>query len=465
MSDVKQIGIVGNAIHTSRLPEADAFTYGDGNRFYTLENYQEGYSSGHTYRTVIEKDSYVWKDVDSGGAADGDAALNFLTKKITGVLNDKNGEVTYISAMSLYGQNLEEIYLPAVKDVGNSVISISASGSAFAGCTKARVISLPALTNIYGFYNFARCFALESMILPYVTSIPMYTFAHCSNISYIEAPNVVSVSSIGSSAFNGCFSLKSFVWGGKWTSVPQYCFQNCSSLERVDFASDAHLYIANYAFAYANIKEGLDISTTSDVRIAPYAFGSCALSKINITTTSLYIESNAFNGCQSLESIYISHIGSSNITFGSSAFVYCTNLKWGRLSESPIHNIYSSCFYGCSNIEYAYLPEVRYIYDMAFGYCKKLSYVYAPKLKQFGSYRIFYSAYSLRSIYIMQESGLTESDVPTCKGSTFISTANNAAVYVGYSEYLPWIRAATNWTYISNRIGVSLFVNPDESTE
>ena len=66
MSTAQQLGLIGNSIKVQSLPTASAETFGAGNRFYTLIGQQEGYITGHTYRTVVANDVYSWEDVAGG---------------------------------------------------------------------------------------------------------------------------------------------------------------------------------------------------------------------------------------------------------------------------------------------------------------------------------------------------------------------------------------------------------------
>lgn len=63
MSTAQQLGLIGNSVRVQSLPTASAITFGEGNRFYTLIGQQEGYITGHTYRTVVANDVYSWEDV------------------------------------------------------------------------------------------------------------------------------------------------------------------------------------------------------------------------------------------------------------------------------------------------------------------------------------------------------------------------------------------------------------------
>lgn len=66
MSIAQQLGLIGNSVKVQSLPTASAETFGAGNRFYTLIGQQEGYITGHTYRTVVANDVYSWEDVAYG---------------------------------------------------------------------------------------------------------------------------------------------------------------------------------------------------------------------------------------------------------------------------------------------------------------------------------------------------------------------------------------------------------------
>lgn len=69
MTTAQQLGLIGNSVKVQSLPTASAETFGSGNRFYTLIGQQEGYITGHTYRTVVANDVYSWEDVAGGSSS------------------------------------------------------------------------------------------------------------------------------------------------------------------------------------------------------------------------------------------------------------------------------------------------------------------------------------------------------------------------------------------------------------
>ena len=473
MSDVKQIGVVGNAIHTSQLPEANSFTYGDGNRFYTLENAQDGYIVGHTYRTVYRDGAFMWVDVDDYGATDidGTAVVNYLARSLPHTINDKNGIVGTLYGGSLYAQDITEAYFPNVSIIGESFrysySDIVSNGFTFAYCSSLKKITMPNLLSAKGARNFANCSALESVSFPYVSYFADGTFYGCRNLSYAYLPNLTNVNN---SCFQGCYSLKTLV-AGEFSYVTSCAFMYCSALQSFKFASDVSIAVQSSAFYGAGLTDGIYISTTQRLTLYGSAFAYTDAPEINITASAITWYSSCFAGCSASNVVLKNTSETGTFGIGNAGFYGCPNLKWGSLSDAPIATLYTNAFYKCSALDYAYLPKLK-TFDggYVFADCSQLKYVYAPKLSLIGSKAsfLFNGARYLSSFYIMQESGLTEADVPVASIGNFMSYAGSyvgsTKIYVGYEEYLPWLQSATNWATYSSLMSVSLFVNPDETT-
>ena len=92
--------------------------------------------------------------------------------------------------------------------IGNSVTSIG--NSAFAYCSSLTSIVIPNSVTSIGNSAFDRCTSLTNLVIgSSVTSIGYSAFFACSSLTSIQIPN--SVISIGYSAFRGCSSLISIV--------------------------------------------------------------------------------------------------------------------------------------------------------------------------------------------------------------------------------------------------------------
>ena len=202
---------------------------------------------------------------------------------------------------------------------------------AFSNCSMLTNIAIPDSVTSIGSSAFSRCSSLTSITIPdSVTSIGSSAFSGCSSLEKIEVekgnsvyhsegnclidtttktliagcknsviPDDGSVTSIGSSAFNGCSSLISITIPDSVTSIGSYVFYNCSSLTSISIPD----------------------SVTS---IGYSAFNGCSsLTSITIPSRVTIIDSATFNGCSSLTSITIP----SRVTIiGSSAFDGCSSL-------------------------------------------------------------------------------------------------------------------------------------------
>lgn len=130
------------------------------------------------------------------------------------------------------------------------------------------------------------------------------------------------ITSIDSSAFQGCTSLTSVNIPNSVTSISAGAFVDCSSLISI------------------NIPD----SVTS---IGMSAFSGCSsLTSINIPNSVTSIGSSAFSGCTSLTSI---EIPSSVTSIGESAFLGCTSLISIEIPNS-VTSIGINAFNGCTNL-------------------------------------------------------------------------------------------------------------------
>ena len=179
-----------------------------------------------------------------------------------------------------------------------------------------------------------------------------------------------SVTSIGNSAFNGCYSLSSINIPEGVTSIGNNAFNECYSLSLINIP-EAVTNISGYAFSSCYSLSLINIPEAV-TNISSYAFNSCySLSSINIPEGVTSIGNSAFQYCYSLSSIIIP----SNVTsIGNNAFSYCRSLSSINIPEG-VTSIGNSAFNGCYSLSSINIPEgVTSIGNYTFQNCYGMAY-------------------------------------------------------------------------------------------
>ena len=138
-----------------------------------------------------------------------------------------------------------------------------------------------------------------------VTSIGDYAFMNCTSLESVKIPEVVKM--IGYRAFSGCFSIKSVTIPESVIKIGKCAFFHCTSLESV------------------TIPEGV-------TEVGQEAFENCtSLESVIIPRSVTEIGEYAFNDCTSLNSLTIPE-GVKHIGYG--AFIDCTTLNSVTIPKS-----------------------------------------------------------------------------------------------------------------------------------
>jgi hypothetical protein len=144
---------------------------------------------------------------------------------------------------------------------------------------------------------------LVSVILPdSLTTIGDYTFYNCTSLEAIDLPD--SLTAIGVEAFRGCTSLEAIDLPDSLTAIGVGAFRGCISLEAIDLP-DSLTTIEWYAFQDCTSLAVIDLpDSPSLTTIGEYAFEGCtSLEAIDLPDSLTTIGYSAFYGCTSLEAI------------------------------------------------------------------------------------------------------------------------------------------------------------------
>lgn len=204
---------------------------------------------------------------------------------------------------------------------------------AFRQCSNLTAVTIPNSVSEIGAYAFWCCSSLTSVTIPNsVTSIGVWAFDQCSSLTSVTIPN--SVTYIGRGAFSSCTSLTFVTIPSSVTSIGKETFSRCSSLENInvdpenaDYSSiDGILYNkdATRLITCPGARRNMTVPTYV-TSIGDYAFSGCSsLTSVTIGNSVTSIGSWAFDECSDLTSVTI---GNSVTSIDYGAFSNCNNLK------------------------------------------------------------------------------------------------------------------------------------------
>ena len=153
-----------------------------------------------------------------------------------------------------------------------------------------------------------------------MTRIPAYVCENASSIEKVVIPSTVT--SIGSSAFDGCGGLKGVSLPDGLTKIEDSAFNNCNSLTSITVPKSV-TSIGAYAFSNcASLKNAVIEANGKklfETTMGNYAFSGCTnLTSVTIPGNVTSIGNNAFNNCNSIVA---------NVYKNSAGLTYCKNNK------------------------------------------------------------------------------------------------------------------------------------------
>lgn len=265
--------------------------------------------------------------IDGGSSWDGGVFPSSITK-IT--IPDS---VTSIGEYTFYGcKNIEEVHVESLEDwcaidfgyYGSPLCSYSAKLYIGGEVPRGNYIIPDGITTI-PMYTFRNCADLTSITIPgSVTSIGDAAFENCTSLTNVTIPD--SVTRIEYHAFAGCTSLASVTIPDSVTYTSDFAFENCKGLTLITGSADNVSAVAEHANATA-----FAANITSGTSIDSYAFNNCSgLTRVTIPSSVTSISYCAFDGCTNLQTVYYGGTKSqwNNISIGSgnSGLKYATRV-------------------------------------------------------------------------------------------------------------------------------------------
>ncbi|AKB51994.1 Chitin binding protein [Methanosarcina barkeri str. Wiesmoor] len=153
------------------------------------------------------------------------------------------------------------------------------------------------------------------------------------------------VTTIGTSAFQGCSALTTVTIPNSVTNIGDYAFMSCSALTAMTIPNSV-ISIGKYAFSSCSALTTLAIGS-GVTAISDGAFYNCpSVTTVKIGSGVTNIGASAFQGCSALTTVTIPD---GVINIGTSAFRSCSALTTVAIPDS-VTSIGSSAFCGCSGL-------------------------------------------------------------------------------------------------------------------
>ena len=280
-------------------------------------------------------------------------------------------------------------------NIPNNVTSIELY--AFSGCTNLTSITISnSITNI-GNSAFRGCTSLVSVTIPdSVTSIDVGAFEDCTSLTSITIPN--SVISIQPYAFQGCTSLTSVTIPDSVTSIGDYIFQGCTSLKSVNYSGTKSQWES--IKGYNSISQIVKCNDGIYAKSKEIIIDGITFKLSDYYTTQVTGYSGSLVNITIPESVAYEGLTFNVTSIGDKAFYKCTSLASVTISNS-VTSIGDYAFCNCTSLISATIPySVKSIGDYAFCNCTSLISATIPySVKSIGDYA-FCNCTSLTSVTI-----------------------------------------------------------------
>lgn len=322
----------------------------------------------------------------------------------------------------------------------------------FDGCTSLKIAPIPSGITTLDSKTFANCDSLTQVVIPKnITKVNDEAFRDCDLLSEVSFEEGSQVTTIPYAFLYGTPMLKSFVLPSSVTTISNYilqnsglkeitipksvtsidqnAFKNAGNLEAINVETGNTVYYSEEGVLYKYSDNTMQKKDDDPVFFRPAA--STALPKnLTVLTTDYFrnnksikniviparitsIESYAFEGCTSLETVSFEN-GSKIETIKSRAFSGCTSLKNISISKS-ITTLDSAAFYNCSALEEINIEAGNnsYMSDEGIVYSLPDYDIYITPASRTGSYKLHSGTKKLTREYYEGNKTITTLTLPS----------------------------------------------------
>lgn len=276
------------------------------------------------------------------------------------------------------------------------------------------------------------------------TSSDANLFGSVSNAnSFCVNARLANIAIVGTSAFDGCYSLRTVTMSNSVTTVNERAFSSCQSIIGVVIPNavtriDNYLLIASWSLISIVIPKNITF-------FGQNAFTNChSLINVVIPKNIPGMNNNTFQGCSSLKTIIIP----GNVQYtGNYSFQDCHSLTNATILNG-VKTINQYLFKNCYALKNITIPDsVINIQTYSMNYCYGLKSVSIPKGVETISAYTFQWCFGVKTYDFS-----THTAVPTLSNiNAFSGISAIAKIIVPDALYDEWI-VATNWATYADYI-------------
>ena len=399
---------------------------------YLTERFDNLYISADSYFIDFEDENMKSYLLSLGIGSNGeistsDAANATVVANSTNTTVTKFNELKYFTGITtskggLYGSSTGAIKFynwTALEEVDvSNFTSIGHTGGSwwedtFSNCTSLKKVTASSNLTAIGYNAFAWCSNLED-IIGLSGDIALYgsAFYSCKKLKQSNFDSATTFSISGGSNFRDCELLTSLTLSESTASIPENTFSGCTSLQSVTGLSDV-TSIGKESFRECPQLTTLDIDWSKVTTIGDSAFSNCQNLPINnlVMPNLTSIGSSAFNNTNVKA---VSNLGSITAVRG---FNNCKNLTSVVLPDTCT-KIQSWAFYGCTSLNTINLSKIQYVEDRGLAKTGLTSLTFSDGFKAFQGNAFQENSYVTSITFPSSLTQVWENGNPVLGGST-----------------------------------------------